>query len=100
MSFPVNFRITVPHFFETMSGFTTTGASVLGDVESLSQELLLWRALTQWLGGLGVVVLFIAILSQLDTGGVTMFRAESSGPTTERLASHIKIRRLFFGSPM
>lgn len=77
-------------FFETMSGFTTTGASVLTDVEALSEELLLWRALTQWLGGLGVVVLFVAILSQLDTGGVLMFRAESSGPTTERISSHIQ----------
>lgn len=77
-------------FFETMSRFTTTGASVLANVEILSQELLLWRSLTQWLGGLGVVVLFVALLTQMDTGGLSMFRAESAGSATERVSSHIQ----------
>ncbi len=93
-SLPYMFAAAFPDFssafFETISGFTTTGSTALPNVELLSEELLLWRSLTQWLGGLGVVVLFIAILSQLDTGGLTMFRAESSGPTAERLSSHIQ----------
>lgn len=77
-------------FFETMSGFTTTGSTALTDVEALSPELLLWRAMTQWLGGLGVVVLFVAILSQVSTGGQSMVRAELSGPYNEKITSHIK----------
>ncbi|MEE0777124.1 MAG: TrkH family potassium uptake protein [Bacillota bacterium] len=77
-------------FFETISGFTTTGSTAFADIEAVSQELLLWRALTQWLGGLGVVVLFVAVLSQVDTGGVTMLRAELSGPFNEKISSHIQ----------
>ena len=77
-------------FFETMSGFTTTGSTAFTDVEVLSQEILLWRSMTQWLGGLGVVVLFVAILSQVSTGGQSMLRAELSGPYQEKLTSHIK----------
>ena len=77
-------------FFETMSGFTSTGGTAMADVEAASQELLLWRALTQWLGGLGVVVLFVAVLTQVDTGGSSMLRAELSGPLNEKVASHIQ----------
>lgn len=76
-------------FFESMSGFTTTGASILGNVETLSPEMLLWRSLTQWLGGLGVVVLFVALMARIDTGGAIMFRAELAGPFTKRLTSRI-----------
>lgn len=75
--------------FESVAGFTTTGASVLADVTRLSPELLLWRSLTQWLGGLGVVVLFVALLTRMDTGGTIMFKAELAGPFTERITSHI-----------
>ena len=77
-------------YFETMAGFTTTGGTVFEDVEVLPSSLLIWRSLTQWLGGLGVVVLFVAILSQVDTGGLTMLRAELSGPFHEKISSKVK----------
>lgn len=76
-------------FFETMSGFTTTGASVLTDIESLPHGVLFWRSLTHWLGGMGIVVLFIAILSSVGTGGMQMFRAESPGPVAEKIKPRI-----------
>lgn len=57
-------------FFETMSGFTTTGATILDDIESLSHGMLFWRSLTQWIGGLGIVFFTIAILPIFTTGGV------------------------------
>lgn len=79
-------------FFETASGFTTTGATIYADVESLPQSLLLWRGLTYWLGGLGIVVLFVAILST-GPGGTgssgLLLRAEYSGG---RLATRISAR--------
>lgn len=91
---PYMFSGVLPHFseafFETMSGFTTTGATTIGDVESVAGSLLLWRAMTQWLGGLGVVVLFVAVLSQVDTGGLTMLRAELSGPFNEKISSKVQ----------
>lgn len=71
--------------FETASGFTTTGASILPDPRSLPYGLLFWRAMTQWLGGMGVIVLGVAILPLLGTGGMQLARAESPGPTTDRL---------------
>ncbi|MGI5873168.1 MAG: TrkH family potassium uptake protein [Bacillota bacterium] len=77
-------------FFETMSGFTTTGGTALSDIEAVPDSLLIWRAMTQWLGGLGVVVLFVAILSQVDTGGLTMLRAELSGPFNEKISSKVQ----------
>ena len=70
--------ITMP-FFETMSGFTTTGATILDDIESLSPGMLFWRSLTQWIGGLGIVFFTIAILPIFTTGGVQLFSAESTG---------------------
>ncbi len=82
-------------FFETMSGFTTTGATALTDIEAVSDSLLVWRCMTQWLGGLGVVVLFVAILSQVDTGGLTMLRAELSGPFNEKISSKIQDTAIF-----
>lgn len=66
-------------FFESASGFTTTGASVFADVSNLPQTLLFWRSLTQWIGGLGVVVFFVAILSFLGSGAKVLFSRESSG---------------------
>jgi len=72
-------------FFETMSGFTTTGATILKVVEELPKSALLWRSLTQWLGGMGVILLFIAILPRLGVGGSQLFEREFPGPMPERL---------------
>jgi trk system potassium uptake protein TrkH len=72
-------------FFETMSGFTTTGATILKVVEELPESALLWRSLTQWLGGMGVVLLFISILPRLGVGGSQLFDREFPGPLPERL---------------
>jgi trk system potassium uptake protein TrkH len=72
-------------FFEAMSGFTTTGASILKVVEELPKSALLWRSLTQWLGGMGVIALFIAILPRLAVGGSQLFDREFPGPLPERL---------------
>ena len=71
--------------FETASGFTTTGASILPDPGVLPKGISFWRALTQWLGGMGVIVLGVAILPLLGTGGMQLARAESPGPTPDRL---------------
>jgi len=76
-------------FFESMSGFTTTGASILTDIEQLPRSILFWRSLTHWLGGMGIMVLFVAILSQLGAGGMQVFRAESPGPITEKIRPKI-----------
>ncbi|HUF96139.1 MAG TPA: TrkH family potassium uptake protein, partial [Acidimicrobiia bacterium] len=71
--------------FETASGFTTTGASILSDPSQLDHGIAFWRAMTQWLGGMGVIVLGVAILPLLGTGGMQLARAESPGPTPDRL---------------
>ena len=76
-------------FFEAMSGFTTTGASVFTDIESLPHGVLFWRSLTQWLGGMGIIVLVIAVLPYLGVGGMQLFKAEVPGPTPERLRPRI-----------
>ena len=72
-------------FFEAVSGLTTTGATILVDVEVLPLGLHLWRSTTQWLGGMGIIVLFVAILPALGVGGYNLYRAEVSGPSKERL---------------
>ncbi|MBE0431048.1 MAG: TrkH family potassium uptake protein [Dehalococcoidia bacterium] len=72
-------------FFEAMSGFTGTGATILGVLEELPRSVLLWRSLTQWLGGMGVIGLFVAILPTLGVGGSQLFGREFPGPLTERL---------------
>lgn len=72
-------------FFESMSGFTTTGATILQVVEELPKSALLWRSLTQWLGGMGVIALFIAILPRLGVGGSQLFEFETTGPMPDRL---------------
>lgn len=77
-------------FFETMSGFTTTGASVLNDIESLDQGILFWRSLTQWIGGMGIIVMTIAILPILGIGGMELFLAEAPGPSSDKLHPRIK----------
>ncbi len=77
-------------FFETMSGFTTTGATILNVVEELPKSALLWRSLTQWLGGMGVIALFIAILPRLAVGGSQLFDREFPGPLPERLRPRLR----------
>lgn len=76
---------TIPNFtgafFETMSGFTTTGSSVIADIEGVPHATQFWRALTQWLGGLGIIMLFIAILPSLGIEGRDLYVAETTGPT-------------------
>lgn len=76
-------------FFETLSGYTTTGASVINDIEAMPKGLLLWRSMTQWIGGMGIIVLTVAILPIFGVGGMEMFMAESPGPTSSKL--HPKI---------
>ena len=77
-------------FFETMSGFTTTGASILNDIESLPHGLLFWRSITQWLGGMGIIVLSLAILPILGIGGMQLFVAEVPGPTKDKIHPRVK----------
>lgn len=77
-------------FFETMSGFTTTGASILNEIEALPHGLLFWRSLTQWLGGMGIIVLSLAIMPILGIGGMQLFVAEVPGPTKDKI--HPRIR--------
>jgi len=77
-------------FFETMSGFTTTGASILTNIESLPHGLLFWRSLTHWLGGMGIIVLSLAILPILGVGGMQLFKAEVPGPSPDKLSPRIK----------
>jgi len=80
----------VDAFFESMSGLTTTGATVVTDIEgSLSRPLLLWRSLLQWLGGMGIVVLFVAVFPSVGAGGKHMFRGEVPGTTAEGLRPRI-----------
>lgn len=76
-------------FFETMSGFTTTGATILIDIESLPKGLLFWRSMTHWLGGMGIIVLTLAILPILGVGGMQLFVAEAPGTTPSRLHPRI-----------
>lgn len=76
-------------FFESASGFTTTGATVLADVDGLAPALHLWRALSHWLGGMGIVVLGLAVLPLLAQGGAGLYRAEFSGAASERLRPRI-----------
>jgi trk system potassium uptake protein TrkH len=77
--------------FESMSGFTTTGATVLGDIsfESHTRATMMWRQLTQWLGGMGIVVLAVAILPELSVGGAQLMDAEAPGPGIEKLTPRI-----------
>ena len=76
-------------FFETVSGFTTTGASILQEVESLSKSLLFWRSFTHWVGGMGVLVFVMAILPMTDGHGMHLLRAEVPGPTVGKLVSRM-----------
>jgi len=82
-------------FFETMSGFTTTGATILKVVEELPRSALLWRSLTQWLGGMGVITLFIAILPRLEVGGSQLFDREFPGAMPERIRPRFRTTARF-----
>ena len=90
---PYVFTNTIPSFtnafFETMSGYTTTGASILNDIESMPEGILFWRSLTHWIGGMGIIVLAIAILPLLGIGGMQLFAAEAPGPSADKLHPRI-----------
>jgi len=77
-------------YFEAMSGFTTTGASVLGDIEAQPVGILFWRSLTHWLGGMGIVVLSLAVLPALGAGGMQLYKAEVPGPTADKLVPRLR----------
>jgi len=77
-------------FFETMSGFTTTGASILNDIESLPKSILFWRSIIQWMGGMGMIVMSLAILPMLGIAGMELFIAEVPGPTADKLHPRVK----------
>ena len=78
-------------FFETVSGFTTTGASILTDVEALSKGILFWRSFTHWVGGMGILVFIMAIIPSSDGDTIHILRAESPGPQVGKLVSKIKL---------
>ncbi|MGL1901424.1 MAG: TrkH family potassium uptake protein [Fibrobacterales bacterium] len=84
---PLNFTQAV---FETMSGFTTTGASVLNDIEALDHSLLFWRSFTHWLGGMGIIVLSLAIMPLLGSSGSNIYKAEVTGPTSDKIAPKLQ----------
>ncbi len=90
---PFYFSGVIPLFinayFESISGFTTTGASILSDIESLGHTMLLWRAFTQWLGGMGIIVLTLAIIPTLGAGGMQLFAAEVPGPIPDKIVPRV-----------
>jgi trk system potassium uptake protein TrkH len=79
----------VDAFFEAVSGFTTTGSTAIADVESLPRALLLWRAMTQWLGGVGIIVFAIALMPLLGVGGMQLFKAEVAGPEANKITPRL-----------
>lgn len=79
----------VDAFFETMSGFTTTGATILTDIEALPKALLFWRSLTHWLGGMGIIVLTVAIFPLLGVGGLQLMKAEAPGPSVDKITPKV-----------
>lgn len=85
-------------YFETMSGFTTTGATIIDDVECLPHAILFWRSLTHWIGGLGIVFFTIALLPSLIGGSVKIFAAESTGPIKMKLHPKISTNSKWIGS--
>jgi len=76
-------------FFETISGYSTTGSSILKDIESMPKSILFWRSATHWIGGMGIIVLTIAILPLLGIGGMQLFMAEAPGPSADKLHPRI-----------
>ena len=77
-------------FFETVSGLTTTGATIVNDIEALPKGILFWRSFTHWIGGMGILVFTVAILPMMGVGGFQIFRAESPGPISDRIVPRIK----------
>ncbi len=77
-------------FFETLSGYTTTGASVINDLSIIPKDILFWRSMTQWIGGMGIIVLAVAILPVLCIGGMQLFVAEAPGIKPDKLAPRIR----------
>ncbi len=77
-------------FFETISGYTTTGATILQDIESVPKDILFWRSLTQWIGGMGIIVLTVALLPMIGVGGMQLFVAEAPGISPDKLKPRIK----------
>lgn len=92
-SLPYIFSGSIPSltdaFFETMSGYTTTGSSIVNDIEALPNGILFWRSTTHWIGGMGIIVLAIAILPLLGIGGMQLFAAEAPGPSADKLHPRI-----------
>ena len=92
-AFPYYLSDSIPtftnSFFESMSGFTTTGATILTDIEALPKSLHFWRAFTHWIGGMGIIVLSLAILPMLGIGGMQLFKAEVPGPTADKLTPRV-----------
>ena len=86
--------------FETMSGYTTTGSSIISDIEALPESIIFWRSMTHWLGGMGIIVLAIAILPMLGIGGMQLFSAEAPGSGISGDKIHPRIsntaKRLWF----
>jgi trk system potassium uptake protein TrkH len=76
-------------YFETISGFSTTGASILTNIEGTAKSILFWRSLTHWLGGMGIVVLTVAILPLLGIGGLQLIKAEAPGPSVDKITPRI-----------
>lgn len=93
-SLPYFFSGTAAHItdavFESVSGFTTTGASIMTDIEALPEGILVWRSLTQWIGGMGIIVLTVALFPLLGIGGIELFVAEAPGPTSDKIHPRIK----------
>lgn len=93
-SLPFVFSGHMPHFadalFESMSGFTTTGATVLSNIEAMPKDILLWRSLTQWLGGMGIIVLSLTLIPLLGIGGMQLYTAEVPGPTKDKIHPKVK----------
>jgi trk system potassium uptake protein len=101
-SLPFYISGAIPSFvdsvFESISGFTTTGSSILTDIESVPKSLLYWRSLTHWIGGMGIIVLVIAVLPNLNIAGYQLFSAEMSGISSERIKPRVKdiAKRLWY----
>jgi trk system potassium uptake protein TrkH len=89
---------TADAIFETVSGLTTTGATILTDIEVMPKGLLFWRSMTHWIGGLGIIVLTVAIFPLLGIGGIELFVAESPGPTSDKVHPRISetAKRLWY----
>lgn len=93
-SFPFIFTQSVDSFvdafFESMSGFTTTGATIFADIEILPKQIILWRSLMQWIGGMGIIVLTVAIIPMIGIGGMQLYTAEANGPAKDKIHPRVK----------